>query len=161
MHFTPEREAKLAQIANSAGTDAERLAPVRLLEEDAGVRAAGREGVTQADEGKFIEEADSDAGPERMLRTYWRIRWTPAAAADLEEISEYVKERASALRATDHPQTLSSDPLPERGAEPRTLGPGGRKERAPVSSAALHCHLSRKRTDREILASTNGARDRS
>jgi hypothetical protein len=72
VHFTPEREAKLAQIANSAGTDAERLvkqAPVRLLEEDAGVRAAGREGVTQADEGNFIEEADSDARPERMLRT--------------------------------------------------------------------------------------------
>jgi predicted transcriptional regulator len=72
VHFTPEQEAKLAQIANSAGTDAERLvkeAALRLLEEDARVRAAVREGVTQADEGKFIEEADMDARLERMLRT--------------------------------------------------------------------------------------------
>jgi hypothetical protein len=47
VHFTPEQEAKLAQIANSAGTNAERLvkeAALRLLEEDARVRAAVREG---------------------------------------------------------------------------------------------------------------------
>lgn len=71
VHFTPEQEAKLAQIANSAGTDAECLvkdAALRLLEEDARVRAAVREGIAQADEGKFIEEADMDARLERMLR---------------------------------------------------------------------------------------------
>jgi predicted transcriptional regulator len=72
VHFTPEQEAKLAQIANSEGTDAERLvkeAALRLLEEDARVRAAVREGIAQANEGKFIEEADMNARLERMLRT--------------------------------------------------------------------------------------------
>lgn len=37
VHFTPEQEAKLAQIAMNAGTDAERLvkdAALRLLQDD-------------------------------------------------------------------------------------------------------------------------------
>ena len=43
MHFTPEQEAQLAQIATNAGTDAERLAKdavLRMLQGDAGFRAA-------------------------------------------------------------------------------------------------------------------------
>ena len=42
LHFTPEEEAQLAQIAIKEGTDAERLvkeAALRLLEEDARFRA--------------------------------------------------------------------------------------------------------------------------
>ncbi|MGH9432561.1 MAG: hypothetical protein ACRD3T_13550 [Terriglobia bacterium] len=42
VHFTPEQEAQLAQIATNAGTDAERLVKdtvLRLLEGDAGFRA--------------------------------------------------------------------------------------------------------------------------
>ena len=42
IHFTPEQEARLAQIASDAGTDAERLAKdaiLRLLAGDAGFRA--------------------------------------------------------------------------------------------------------------------------
>jgi len=42
VHFAPEQEAQLAQIATTAGTDAERLvkdAALRLLEGDAGLRA--------------------------------------------------------------------------------------------------------------------------
>jgi hypothetical protein len=41
IHFTPEQEAQLAQIASDAGTDAERLAKdavLRLLEGDGGFR---------------------------------------------------------------------------------------------------------------------------
>ena len=43
VHFTPEQEAQLAQIATNAGTDAERLvkaAALRLLQGDIGLRAA-------------------------------------------------------------------------------------------------------------------------
>jgi hypothetical protein len=43
VHFTPEQEAQLAQIAATAGIDAERLvkdAALRLLEGDAGFRDA-------------------------------------------------------------------------------------------------------------------------
>ena len=42
VHFTPEQEARLAQIATNEGTDAERLvkdAVLRLLEGTAGSRA--------------------------------------------------------------------------------------------------------------------------
>ena len=72
IHFTPEQEAQLAQIATQAGTDAERLvkdAAVRLLEENARFRAAVREGITQADRGEFIEEEEMDARLEQMLRS--------------------------------------------------------------------------------------------
>jgi predicted transcriptional regulator len=72
VHFTPEQEARLAQIANTSGTDAERLvkeAALRLLEEDARFRAAVREGVAQADQGKFIEEREMDAPLQQNLRS--------------------------------------------------------------------------------------------
>ena len=70
VHFTPEQEAQLAQIASLAGTEPERLvkdAALRLLHEDARFRAAVREGIEQADRGEFIEEEEMDARLERML----------------------------------------------------------------------------------------------
>jgi len=72
VHFTPEQEAQLAQIAANAGTDAERLvkdAALRLLQEDARFRVAVREGIAQADRGEFIEEEEMDARLEQMLRS--------------------------------------------------------------------------------------------
>ena len=72
IHFTPEQEAQLAQVAAKAGTDAELLvkdAALRLLERDAGFHAAVREGIAQADRGEFIEEEEMDARLEQMLRS--------------------------------------------------------------------------------------------
>jgi predicted transcriptional regulator len=72
LHFTPEQEAQLAQIAIQEGTNAERLvkeAALRLLEEDARFRAAVREGIAQADRGQFIEQEEMDARLEQMLRS--------------------------------------------------------------------------------------------
>ena len=72
VHFTPEHEAQLSQIASRAGTDTERLvkdAVLRLLEQDARFRAAVREGLAQADRGEFIEEEEMDARIERMLNS--------------------------------------------------------------------------------------------
>lgn len=46
VHFTPEQEARLAQIANKAGTDPERLvkdAALRLLRDEIYVRKAASE----------------------------------------------------------------------------------------------------------------------
>ncbi|MGA9474295.1 MAG: hypothetical protein WBV36_17645 [Terriglobales bacterium] len=71
VHFTPEQEARLAQIAMQSGTDAERLvkeAALRVLQEDAAFRAAVRDGVAQANRGEFIEEEEMAARLERMLR---------------------------------------------------------------------------------------------
>jgi predicted transcriptional regulator len=70
VHFTPEQEAQLSQIASQAGTDPERLvkdAALRFLQEDACFRAAVREGIAQADRGEFIEEDEMDARLEQML----------------------------------------------------------------------------------------------
>jgi predicted transcriptional regulator len=72
VHFTPEQEEQLRQIATNAGIDAERLvkdAALRLLAEDAQFRAAVREGIAQADRGEFIEEQEMDARLEQMLRS--------------------------------------------------------------------------------------------
>jgi predicted transcriptional regulator len=72
VHFTPEQEAQLAQIATNEGTEPERLvkeAALRLLQKDARFRAAVREGVAQADRGEFIEEEEMDARFEQMLRS--------------------------------------------------------------------------------------------
>jgi predicted transcriptional regulator len=72
VHFSPEQEAQLAQIASQAGTVAERLvkdAALRLLDEDARFRAAVEEGVAQADRGDFIEEKEMEARLEQMLRS--------------------------------------------------------------------------------------------
>jgi predicted transcriptional regulator len=72
VHFTPEQEARLKQIANKAGTDLERLvkdAALRLLEEDPRFRAVVREGIEQADKGELIEDPEIDARLEQMLRS--------------------------------------------------------------------------------------------
>jgi hypothetical protein len=64
VHFTPEQEAQLSQIASHAGTDTERLvkdAALRLLEQDAGFRAAVREGIAQAGREEFSGGGEMDA----------------------------------------------------------------------------------------------------
>jgi predicted transcriptional regulator len=72
VHFTPEQEAQLSQIATQVGKDAEQLvkdAALRLVEEDARFRAAVREGIEQADRGAFIEEEEMDVRIERMFQS--------------------------------------------------------------------------------------------
>jgi len=71
VHFAPEIEAQLQQLATSTGTDAEQLvkdAALRLLEEDVRFRAAVRKGVEQADRGEFIDEEEMNARVERMFQ---------------------------------------------------------------------------------------------
>jgi predicted transcriptional regulator len=72
VHFTPEQEARLSQIATHAGTDTEQLvkeAALRLVEEDARFLAAVDRGIAAADRGEFIEEEEMDARVERMLKS--------------------------------------------------------------------------------------------
>jgi predicted transcriptional regulator len=71
VHFTPEQEARLSQIAARSGTDPECLvkdAALRLLEEDARFREAVREGIAQADRGEFLEEAEMDVRSVEALK---------------------------------------------------------------------------------------------
>ena len=62
VHFTPEQEVQLAQIAATA-----RTVPERLVKDAARFRVAVREGLAQADRGEFIEEEEMDARLEQML----------------------------------------------------------------------------------------------
>ena len=59
VHFTPEQEALLVQIAAHAGTDTEHLvkdAALRLVEESRHFRAAVREGIAEADRGDLLDD---------------------------------------------------------------------------------------------------------
>jgi predicted transcriptional regulator len=69
VHFTPEQEIQLSQIATHAGTGAERLVKdtaLRLLEEESRFRAAVREGVAQADRGELVDEGEMNARLEQI-----------------------------------------------------------------------------------------------
>jgi predicted transcriptional regulator len=68
VHFSPEQEAQLSQIANYSGTPAEQLvkqAALRLVEEDAEIRAGIQRGIEQADRGALIDHDEVVARFER------------------------------------------------------------------------------------------------
>ena len=71
VHFSPEQEAQLSQIANYNGTPAEQLvkqAALRLVEEDAEIRAGIHRGIEQADRGELIDHDEVVARFEELLR---------------------------------------------------------------------------------------------
>jgi len=71
VHFTPEQEAQLAQMATKTGTDVEHLvksAALRLLGEEARFLAAVERGIASAERGEFIEEEEMDARIERLFQ---------------------------------------------------------------------------------------------
>jgi predicted transcriptional regulator len=72
VHFTPEQEAQLSQIAAHAGTDAERLvkdAALRLLQEDASFHEGVNRGIASADRGDFVSHEDVWANVETILQS--------------------------------------------------------------------------------------------
>jgi len=59
VHFTPEQEDQLSQIATHAGMDTEHFvkdAALHLLEEKQRFRAAVRDGIAQADKGDLVDD---------------------------------------------------------------------------------------------------------
>jgi predicted transcriptional regulator len=72
VHFTPEQEAQLSQIASHSGTDAEQLvkdAGLRLLQEDARFREGVQRGIAAAERGEFVEPAELWANIEKILQS--------------------------------------------------------------------------------------------
>ena len=72
VHFTPEQEAQLEQIATKSGTDTEGLVTnviVRYLDEEARFLAAVDKGLVASERGEFIEEEEMDARFEAMLKS--------------------------------------------------------------------------------------------
>ena len=71
VHFTPEQEAQLSQLATHAGTNTERLvkdAALRLLEQDALFREGVERGIAAAERGEFVEHEEVWANVEKILR---------------------------------------------------------------------------------------------
>jgi predicted transcriptional regulator len=65
VHFTPDQEAQLSQIAKHASTDTEQLvkdAALRLVEENTRFHAAVRESLAQADRGELIDDNEVGYG---------------------------------------------------------------------------------------------------
>jgi predicted transcriptional regulator len=72
VHFTPEQESQLSEIASQSGTDAEQLvksAALRLLERDARFRASVQKGIEDADRGDFVDEQEMESRINRMLHS--------------------------------------------------------------------------------------------
>ena len=72
VHFTPDQEAQLSQIATHAGMDTEQLvkkAALHVVEENARFRAAVREGIEAADRGEFVDSAEVWSNVETLLRS--------------------------------------------------------------------------------------------
>jgi predicted transcriptional regulator len=72
VHFTPEQQTQLAQMAAQAGTNPERLVTdvvVRYLDGKARFLEAVEKGIAAAERGEFIEEEEMDARLERMFQS--------------------------------------------------------------------------------------------
>jgi predicted transcriptional regulator len=71
VHFTPEQQAQIAQIATKAKTVPERLVAnvvVRYLGQEGRFLAAVEKGLAAAARGEFIEEEEMDARLEAMFK---------------------------------------------------------------------------------------------
>ncbi len=71
VHFTPEQQARLAQLASACGTIPEQLVRTvvaRYLDDEARFLAAVEKGIAAAERGEFIEEEDMDARLEAMFK---------------------------------------------------------------------------------------------
>jgi predicted transcriptional regulator len=71
VRFSPEQQAKLAEIATKAGTEPERVVAnlvARYLDEEARFLAAVENGIGAAERGEFIEEEEMDARLEAMFK---------------------------------------------------------------------------------------------
>jgi predicted transcriptional regulator len=71
VHFTPEQQARLTQIAAQAGTAPELVVTnvvARYLDEEARFLAAVERGIAAAERGEFIEEEEMDERVEAMFK---------------------------------------------------------------------------------------------
>jgi predicted transcriptional regulator len=71
LHFTPEQQAQLEQIAAKARANPEQLVAnvvARYLDGEARFLAAVEKGIAAAERGEFIEEEEMDARVEAMFK---------------------------------------------------------------------------------------------
>ncbi|WP_157440049.1 hypothetical protein [Terracidiphilus gabretensis] len=72
VHFSPDVETQLQQVASANGKDAEQLVKdtvARMLENQARFIAGVQRGIEQADRGEFVEHKDVLNRIERLLHS--------------------------------------------------------------------------------------------
>ncbi|MGA2741583.1 MAG: CopG family transcriptional regulator [Bryobacteraceae bacterium] len=72
VHFTPEQEAQLSQIANHNGTPPEQLvreAVTRMLENQARFIAGVQKGIAAAERGEFVEHDEVKNRINRLFQS--------------------------------------------------------------------------------------------
>jgi predicted transcriptional regulator len=72
VHFSPEFEAKLRQVASASGRGAEQLVQEIVqtyMEHDAWFKAEVEKGLAQLDSGQFVEHDEVVARIEQMFRS--------------------------------------------------------------------------------------------
>jgi predicted transcriptional regulator len=70
VHFTPDVETRLQQVASANGKDAEQLVKdtvARMLENQARFIAGVQDGIGQADRGEFVEHRDVRSRIDRLF----------------------------------------------------------------------------------------------
>ena len=70
VHFSPDVETRLQQVASANGKDAEQLVKdtvARMLEEQARFIAGVQRGIAQADRGEFVEHKDVLSRIDRLF----------------------------------------------------------------------------------------------
>ncbi len=89
VHFSPDVETRLQQVAAANGKDAEQLVKdtvARMLENQARFIAGVQRGIEQADRGEFMEHKDVLASLMRL------IRWTAEASDQLEAAVKHIHQ---------------------------------------------------------------------
>jgi predicted transcriptional regulator len=72
VHFSPDVETRLQQVASANGTDAEQLVKdtvARMLENQARFIAGVERGIAQADSGAFVDHKDVVDRIDRLFRS--------------------------------------------------------------------------------------------
>src|ERR1700731_400752 len=72
VHFSPDVETRLRQVASANGKDAEQLVKdtvARMLEDQARFIAGVQRGIEQADHGEFVEHKDVLSRIDRLFRS--------------------------------------------------------------------------------------------
>ena len=101
IELSPELQAKLDRIASQQGRDSKSLvheAVERLIGYDEWFVRQVEKGLEQTDRGELLEHEDVAAriGKFDLPRTasgLMRVRWTPAATDDLQNIANYLFEK--------------------------------------------------------------------
>ena len=95
VHFSPDVETRLQQVASANGKDAEQLVKdtvARMLENQARFIAGVQRGIQQADRGELVEHKDMLHRIDRLFHSVRVIRWTTEASGQLEAAVKHIEQ---------------------------------------------------------------------